>query len=104
MYTLLLLLFACSSDADTPAISPQTTEPSSTPIQKTTTPPSPTVEKTTLPDLTEGLSREGCDNGPGESGAASYFVGELNISDNTVSGEEKWLLFANKKWKKRKTI
>jgi len=55
-----------------------------------------------LPDLTKGLSTKGCDNGPGVHGAASYFVGELKIaSDGSVSGEEKWLLYANKKWKEK---
>lgn len=55
-----------------------------------------------LPDLTEGLSPKGCDNGPGVHGAVSYFVGELKISsDGSVNGEEKWLLYANEKWKQK---
>ena len=29
-------------------------------------------------------------------GAASYFVGELKITDGMVRGEEEWVLFANK--------
>lgn len=57
---------------------------------------------TGLPDLTKGLSQKGCDNGPGVHGAVSYFAGELKIaSDGSVSGEEKWLLYANQKWKEK---
>ena len=55
-------------------------------------------EKWRFAEPQKGLSREGCDNGPGVMGAASYFVGELKISDTSVSGEEEWILFANKKW------
>ncbi len=83
MYILLGLLFACSSEAD-PA--PATVSPTAT-------------KSSELPDLVKGLNKGGCDNGPGESGAASYFVGELNISEGNVKGEEKWLLYANEKWK-----
>ena len=95
--TLYIFGMACSSNAD-----PATT-PSETPVAA----PAPnagssinTSEKsaTELPDLKKGLSREGCDDGPGVMGASSYFVGELNITDSMVRGEEEWVLFANKKW------
>ena len=91
---------ACSSNADsTPVSIPAST--SNTPVAT----PAPSGDYTsgkktkgTLPDLKKGLSKEGCDNGPGVMGAASYFVGELNITDSNVRGEEEWVLFANKKW------
>ena len=52
-----------------------------------------------LPDLLKGLSQGGCDNGPGDNGAASFFYTDLTLSEDSVSGEEQWLLFANEKWK-----
>jgi hypothetical protein len=82
MYLLLGLMVACSSEAD--------------PGVKTTT---AATKGEALPDLVAGLNRKGCDNGPGGSGAASYFVGELNISGTDVKGAESWLLYANEKWK-----
>ena len=54
------------------------------------------------PDLLKGISKKGCDNGPGGAGAVSYFYDELNIKGGVVSGSERWLMFANKQWKERK--
>ena len=93
--TVYLFGMACSSNAD--PVPTVTTEPP-------TAAPTPTADSSVkkssegLPDLKRGLSKEGCDNGPGVMGAASYFVGELNITDDIVRGEEEWILFANKKW------
>ena len=118
MYILLGLFFACSSTADpmkqesnsTSKIEnasgkqspPAATE--NTPASGTSIPLSNPVHSTIsgtdkLPDLREGLSKSGCDNGPGGAGAASYFVGTLNISGSSVSGQEEWIMYANKKWK-----
>ncbi len=93
-------MLACNSNADNadakgtvdakPTVQPtDNARPVSTPT------PNTGVE---LPNLKEGLSREGCDNGPGVMGAASYFVGEIVLSEGRASGEEEWVLFANKKW------
>ena len=86
-----ILLLACNSNAE-----PQSGDdvPESPPVTPTPTPKS----DATLPDLKSGLDRTGCDNGPGVMGAASYFVGEIVIQDESVKGEEEWVLFANKKW------
>ena len=52
-----------------------------------------------LPNVRKGLSGKGCDHGPGDNGAASYFYTELTLNGDNVSGIEEWILFANKKWK-----
>jgi hypothetical protein len=54
------------------------------------------------PDLLKGISKTGCDNGPGGAGAVSYFYDSLSIDDGVVSGSERWLMFANKQWKEKK--
>ena len=101
----LLFMLACSTQTSQQVnAEPSQTIPSAIPVAV------PPVETTTLiatqavvagelPDLTAGLARTGCDNGPGGAGAASYFVGELKISGSSVSGEERWLMYANSKWK-----
>ncbi len=94
------LLVGCSSNADIAPTTGNTTPATNTPTPQTT-PKSETVptQVAELPDLKKGLSREGCDNGPGVMGAASYFVGEITITDDgDARGEEEWVLFANKKW------
>ena len=53
------------------------------------------------PNLLKGISKTGCDNGPGGAGAVSYFYDELNIKGGVVSGSERWLMFANKQWKEK---
>ena len=59
-------------------------------------------ENVDLPDLVEGLETTGCDDGPGQNGAVSYFYGEFKDEGKFVVGQEKWLLFANKRWKANK--
>lgn len=54
-----------------------------------------------LPDLTQGLTRGACEDGPGNEGADSHFMGSFRWSGETVAGEERWMLAANEKWKKR---
>ena len=109
MHILLGCLLACTGETIPTDPSPITgTNPvnNATPELVNTTPKitsSPAVtpqtkKEKTLPDLKQGLSKSGCDNGPGGAGAASYFVGTLNISGESVSGEEDWILYANKKW------
>jgi hypothetical protein len=63
------------------------------------TPPANGVDA--LPDPFAGLLKGSCEDGPGNEGADSHFVGEFNISGSTVSGTETWVLFTNKKWKER---
>jgi hypothetical protein len=87
MHFLVGLLIGCSSEAET------------TPAPDTLNENTTLSTSSELPDLTTGLSKTGCDNGPGGAGAASYFVGELKITDGNVTGEEQWLLYANKQWK-----
>jgi hypothetical protein len=91
---LFLTAMACSSNAESPA------EPLSESSPKAVATPTATASTSTsaLPDLKAGLSREGCDNGPGVMGAASYFVGEITLAENNASGSEEWVLFANQKW------
>ena len=93
--TLYLLGTGCSSNAD-----PVPTTTTNTPVAVPTPTADASAKKSSegLPNLKKGLSKEGCDNGPGVMGAASYFVGELKITDGMVRGEEEWILFANKKW------
>ena len=94
--TLYMFGLACSSNAESPP-TPTVETPVATPAPSGDSTDS-AKKSGGLPNLKKGLSREGCDNGPGVMGAASYFVGELKISDTSVSGEEEWILFANKKW------
>ena len=75
-------------------------------VSKQVLPPGSNKEENTvgyqkLPDMLKGLSKKGCDNGPGVHGAASYFYTELKINGSKVEGTEKWILYANKKWKEK---
>ena len=108
IYTLLTYsLLACSTTnntvENTPALQPTTQEPTTnnpdTPTSSANPTPSNTNISSDLPDLKQGLSRTGCDNGPGKAGAASYFVGEIKIKDGVAKGYEDWVLFANQNWK-----
>jgi hypothetical protein len=67
------------------------------PSDAAATPAPPSSNK--LPDIRGGLERGGCDDGPGNEGADSHFVGDIHINGSTVSGSESWVLFANPKWK-----
>ena len=90
--TVYLLGTGCSSNAD-----PVSTTTTNTPVAVPTPTADSSAKKSSegLPNL-KSISKEGCDNGPGVMGAASYFVGELKITDGMVRGEEEWILFANK--------
>ena len=88
---------ACSSNAESTNTA-NSEAPTATPAPAQDTEQSAKANTNPLPDLKKSLSREGCDNGPGVMGAASYFVGELKLTDTGVTGEEEWVLFANKKW------
>jgi hypothetical protein len=59
-------------------------------------PPAPAAA---LPDLAAGLDRAFCEYGPGEEGATAYFVGEFTLSGARVAGRERWLLYANSRWR-----
>lgn len=107
---LLLFSLACTGEPDTLSnhnVPDKEEHKVETPQQKDVNLVSPKIPDITtkvsgqaLPDLTKGLSKKGCDNGPGVHGAVSYFVGELKIDDSgSVSGSESWLLYANTKWK-----
>ena len=52
-------------------------------------------------NLLQGISKGGCDNGPGGAGAVSYFYDELSIKDGVVTGTERWIMYANKQWKEK---
>lgn len=95
--TLYMFGLGCSSNAESPTNTVKDT-PVATPSPNGDSTGDSEKSSAALPDLKKGLSREGCDNGPGVMGAASYFVGELKITDTSVRGEEEWVLFANKKW------
>jgi hypothetical protein len=51
-----------------------------------------------LPDVAANLARGQCSSGPGAEGADSYFTGTFTVSGNTVTGTERWILYANPKW------
>lgn len=93
------MAIACSSNAESPHTPSTPANPSpAVPTQNAATPQPVTSSEATLPDLKKGLSRKGCDNGPGVMGAASYFVGEIVLSEDQARGSEEWILFANQKW------
>ena len=92
-----LLLFACEAKAPV-----ENTAPSAAPKAAPSPPPAPPATPTTetkLPDLSIGMPTGYCDNGPGGAGAASHFIGEFTINGDEISGRERWVLQANKKWK-----
>jgi hypothetical protein len=56
----------------------------------------------TLPDLLGGAEDPGgCEEVLGEevAGAASMFFGEYSLVDDTWTGEERWLIYANETWR-----
>ena len=63
--------------------------------------PAPSSGATGLPDVTQGLVKGQCDNGPGNEGADSHFAGSLRFSGDAVTGDERWILFTNPKWAAR---
>ena len=54
---------------------------------------SATAAEPTAPKLEGG----GCE-GPAP-GAATYYVGEIAVTDGVISGTEQWVLFPNEKWR-----
>ena len=54
-----------------------------------------------LPDVESAMASGMCANGPGAEGADSYFTGEFQVTGETVSGTESWVLFANPRWQAR---
>jgi len=52
-----------------------------------------------LPDLTEGLDQDVCENGPGDEGATTYYLGTyLNVQGAPFEGTEQWIWYANSDW------
>lgn len=103
----LLFLFACSTPpAQDPAASAPAPDAAPAPAEApvadalVSTVPTAAVASSAmaLPDVGANLSKGQCANGPGNEGADSYFVGNFKYSGNNISGEEKWVLFANPKW------
>lgn len=52
------------------------------------------------PDILAGLGAEDCEDFDGTpyTGATSYFAGEYDISGETLSGKEYWMLIPNTQW------
>ena len=109
---LVLILSACSeTDGEAPA---STTPPTGSPSAEAPSTEAPSAEQpaeaptattstaaAALPDVTQDLVRGQCSNGPGNEGADSHFAGSLNVSGNTVTGDERWILYTNPKWAER---
>jgi hypothetical protein len=107
----LILFSACLGDDSTagaagpaaahPAAEPAAPTPAAVPAGGAGPEAAPAPSAATTPDPFEGLLKGACEDGPGNEGADSHFVGEFNISGSTVTGTETWVLFANQKWKDR---
>ena len=91
----LLLLIACGE-----ATAPVTPTPPVAPAPEAAPTPAP-VAKKELPDLRQGLETGLCEKGPGNEGADSHFLGDIQINGSAVTGTETWVLGANEKWKKK---
>ena len=106
--TVFLMMLGCDQTSEpaahaapAPAAPVNTEAPAPTPAP--TAPPAPAVESSgggggSLPDVASSLARGQCGNGPGAEGADSYFTGTFTVSGNTVTGTERWILYANPKW------
>lgn len=104
----LLMLIACGSSspvsqAPAPEASPAQASPAQAAPAAAPTAPEPEAGVANaatsggLPDLAASLPHGQCANGPGNEGADSYFVGQFTVSGTTVTGTERWFLFANPK-------
>ena len=96
------LFLACAPSSSTEAnATPSPSAPTAAlpPVETTVQAATAGSTASELPDLTANLAKTGCDNGPGGAGAASYFVGEIRLNGSSASGEERWLMYANSKWK-----
>jgi hypothetical protein len=52
-----------------------------------------------LPDLTQDLDQEACEDGPGDEGATTYWVGTYLWTDaNNAAGNERWIWYATSEW------
>ena len=52
-----------------------------------------------LPDLTEDLDQDVCEDGPGDEGATTYYLGTyLNNRGAPLVGTEQWIWYANSQW------
>ena len=82
-----------------PAAEPAATPPAA---PASTAPPAPAASggggSSALPDVASGLGKGQCSNRPGAEGADSYFTGTFTVNGNTVTGTERWILYANPKW------
>ena len=104
----ILTLLACDS---TPAQEPPAAPAPSTPTTHADADPAPaphgggsggsTDGGGALPDVSGDMRGGQCGNGPGAEGADSYFLGQFAVSGGQVTGEERWQLYANEKWKAR---
>lgn len=98
----LLALFAVACGADSPTPPAQAAPPAPSAEAPAPSPAAaPAGSGKPLPDLTASLTKDACEDGPGNEGADSYFTGSFRWNGDTVSGQERWLLHANEKWKKR---
>ena len=52
-----------------------------------------------IPNLLKGISKTGCDNGPVVRGQS--VISTIQYKKGVVSGSERWLMFANKQWKRK---
>ena len=84
-------------EVDAPAIGASAS--AATPTTSTPVAPTAAPSDAELPDLLAGVIQGGCDDGPGKVGADSYFIGEIEIAGDQVTGTERWMLNANHHWK-----
>jgi hypothetical protein len=101
---ILSAVLACSGTPSTEGASPSASPTQATPAasgEPATGNPVGEGAGSALPDLTQELTRGACEDGPGNEGADSHFTGTFRWSGDTVAGEERWILGANEKWKKR---
>lgn len=109
--TAVLLIAGCFESGGSDAASTPAATPAKAPVATTEAPPQapaqaapaaqPAAGAEDLPDVTEGLVKGQCNNGPGNEGADSHFAGTLRFSGSTVTGDERWILFTNPKWAAR---
>lgn len=92
----LVLPTACSTEQSAPSAQAAEAGPTTPP---TASPASASGDSKALPDVATGLEGGACNNGPGNVGADSWFTGTFTLNGSQVSGIERWILYANDKWK-----
>lgn len=99
---LLLFALACSQQAPTPA-APAPAEAPAPSAPPPPAAPAPGAETAALPDLTQDLAHGTCEDWRDNTipGADGYFAGEYTVHGQTVTGRERWILFANQSWKEK---